>query len=48
MRRSPPLIAQDHIAMCIAARDGMTRKYKTARRNGLEFMEIWDLTFDIN
>ncbi|MBR3493127.1 MAG: hypothetical protein IKH44_12610 [Bacteroidales bacterium] len=37
---------QDRIAMRIADRYGMTREYKTARRNGLspiEALEDWDM-----
>lgn len=43
MQRITP---QDRIAMCIAARYGMTQAYKTARRHGLsptEALEDWDL-----
>lgn len=46
MRRRNRHIAQDRIAMRIAARYGMTYDYKTARRNGLdplEALEDWDL-----
>ena len=46
MRRRNLYIAQDRIAMRIAARYGMTYDYKTARRNGLnplEALEDWDL-----
>lgn len=46
MKRRNRYIAQDRIAMRIAARYGMTYDYKTARRNGLnpmEALEDWDL-----
>jgi len=46
MKNRNKYIAQDRIAMRIAARYGMTKEYKTARRNRLtplEALEDWDL-----
>lgn len=46
MKKRNKYIAQDRIAMRIAARYGMTKEYKTARRNRLtplEALEDWDL-----
>ena len=46
MKKRNKYIAQDRIAMRIAARYGMTKEYKAARRNRqtpLEALEDWDL-----
>jgi hypothetical protein len=46
MNKRNKYLPQDRIAMRIADRYGMTREYKTARRNGLtplEALEDWDL-----
>ena len=46
MKRKNKRLHQDRIAMRIADRYGLTREYKTARRNGLnplEALEDWDM-----
>ena len=46
MKKRSKYRQEDRIAMRIADRYGMTREYKTARRNGLtplEALEDWDL-----